>query len=378
MKILFVIGTLQNAGTPTHLLELFRSLDRRRLEIEVCCVQKIGGLVPEVEALGIPVHDLRLPILYHPAFLPRLAGLARHVRRFRPDVVHTYLFLADVFGSLVARLAGAPAVVTSRRMDTSKDLPRRTRAYRAANRWTDRIVTPSEAARQACIRAEGADPAKVVTVPNGVELARIDAAAPAEDVAGGEGPWIGTVGHLNPIKGHRTLVDALPVIRARHPRAQLLLAGEGMLRESLEQRARDLGLSDAVHFLGVRRDVPSVLKRLDLFVQPSHSEGMSNALIEAMAAGRPVVATRVGGNPEVVRDGVDGLLVPPADPEAMGRACADLLADRSRLEAFGREGRRRVEALFTVERMAAGMTEVYMGLVGDARQAQAVGAGGKA
>jgi len=378
MRLLFVIGTLQNAGTPTHLVELLRGLDRQRFSIEVCCLQKVGGLVPEVEALGVPVHDLRLPILYHPAFLPRLAALVRHVRRFRPDVVHTYLFSADVFGSLMARLGGAPAVVTSRRMDTSQDAWRRTRAYRVANLWTDRIVTPSEAARQACLRAERVDPAKVLTVYNGIDLRRIDRAAPATDLPQGRGPWIGTVGHLNPIKGHRTLIEAMPAIRARHPEAQLLLIGGGLLRESLGRRVHEVGLGRAVHFLGVRTDVPSVLKRLDLFVQPSDSEGMSNALLEALAAARPVVATRVGGNPEVVRDGVDGLLVPPADPAAMARACGDLLADRARLEAFGREGRRRAEALFTVERMAARMTEVYLGVAGPPGHAEAVGAGGTA
>ncbi len=165
------------------------------------------------------------------------------------------------------------------------------------------------------------------------------------------------------MKGHSTFVKALPQILSRHPHAQVVIAGDGPLRDELQEQAGALGVAEAVHLLGVRDDVPELLQRLDLFVLPSNSEGLSNALLEAMANRLAVVATSVGGNPEVVDHGVTGLLVPPRDPEAMADACSDLLDNPERLEDMGRRGEERVEEKFTVQRMAVEMGAFYKELV---------------
>jgi glycosyltransferase involved in cell wall biosynthesis len=363
VRILFLTGTLELAGTPVHLFELVRRLDRAEFDVEVCCTRRSGPLLERFEEIGVPVHDLDLPIVYRPSFLPRLARVTAMVRRRRHDLVHASLFVPDVFGTLAARLGGAARVINSRRMMPADEAPRRRTAYRLANRWVDRIVTPSEAVRRSCVQHEKVAPERVVTVPNGIDPRRVRDAEPAADLPAGPGPLLLTAGGINPLKGHDTLVRALPHILSRFPAARVAVAGDGPLREPTAALAERLGVRGALHLLGVRRDVPGLLRRADLFVQPSDSEGMSNAVLEAMAAARAVVATRAGGNPEVVEDGRTGLLVPPRDPEALARACVELLGDAPRRAAMGHEGSARIDRHFTVERMAERMAAFYRDLV---------------
>ena len=365
MRLLMLIGDLGRSGTPVHLYELLRRLDSGRFDIEVCCLDKSGELVPLVEELGIPVHDLKLPIIYKPGFLRGFLRLRKMIRQRPPDLVHTFLFISDTFGAMIARWGGAHRVVTSRRMMVTDDAPRRVALYRMTNRWVDRIVTPSLAARNACIEAEGVAPDRVVTVYNGIDLDRIRSAADCEDFPSGQGPWIGTVGHLKRLKGQQTLINAFSGIREQFPGAGLVIVGDGPHRPALEARAAELG--GGVHFLGARNDVPAVLSRLDLFVLPSDSEGMSNALLEAMGAGCAAVATKVGGNPEVLQHGVQGLLVPPGRPGPMAEACLSLLKDPELRARMGRAGEKRVAERFTVDRMAAQMGDLYESLTNGAR-----------
>jgi glycosyltransferase involved in cell wall biosynthesis len=230
-------------------------------------------------------------------------------------------------------------------------------------RRADLVVANAEAVRDVCIREEACDPARVVVVRNGIDLPRFDAlsALPMQaplPIGEGDVP-VAVIGNLWPVKGHRTLVEAAARLRSVLPRVKFLCAGEGPERPFLEARIAELGLSDRVFLLGHRLDVPALLARVQAACLCSSAEGLSNALMEAMAARLPVVATSVGGNPELVRPGENGSLVPYGDAAALADALAALLADPAPAREKGQRGRARVEADLTLARMAEGHEALY-------------------
>jgi glycosyltransferase involved in cell wall biosynthesis len=275
------------------------------------------------------------------------------------------MFHANLPGRVLGRLAGVPIIITSRRNENIGGAMRE-----RFNRWTahldDRVVAVCELARQAEIERAGVAFEHVVTIYNGVDVtqfpvASVQATAQARRAIGMpfKVPLVGSVGRLHPQKGFSDLLTAFVQVRQRIPSAQLFVAGDGELREGLEAQARSLGMAEAVTFTGVRADVPKILAALDLFVLPSLWEGMPNAVLEAMAAGLPVVATAVGGTPEVVMDGVTGLLVPPQDPSALAQAIERLLRDPDLRRTMGRAGRRRVEQHFDVRETVRQVEDLY-------------------
>jgi glycosyltransferase involved in cell wall biosynthesis len=209
-------------------------------------------------------------------------------------------------------------------------------------------------------------PEQFVTIPSGVDLAEARRAAPARaEIRRSLGlsprtPLLGIISRLVPIKGITHLISAMPDILRRFPDTHLAVAGDGEERTVLEQQARDSGIAPHVHFLGFRADVAAVTAALDVFVLPSLNEGLGKVLVLAMALGVPVVATRVGGIPEVVKDGQQGLLVPPANPAALAGAITAILGDRERASGMGGAGRIRAES-FSVEVMLGRHLQLYRG-----------------
>jgi glycosyltransferase involved in cell wall biosynthesis len=230
-------------------------------------------------------------------------------------------------------------------------------------RMATRIIAISEAVKARLKRWPRAH-GRCIVVPNGLDLAAFVAAKEQAVVRGslGIGPEervIGLVGRLVPFKGHRYLIQAFADVRLRHPSARLLVVGDGPERDKLEQQVGDMGLKGAVHFTGHRCDVPDMLSIMEIFVLPSLGEHFGRVLLEAMALEKPVVGTRAGGVPEVVEDGVTGVLVPPANPEALAEGIIRLLDDPAQARAMGRAGRRRVETHFNLRRHAELVEEVY-------------------
>ncbi|MCS6861161.1 MAG: glycosyltransferase, partial [Abditibacteriales bacterium] len=227
----------------------------------------------------------------------------------------------------------------------------------------------------------GIPPERITVIYNGVDLDRFETCARrrvgvGDHDASGEGECrpslpessttasratfhVGCVGTLRPVKGHRYLIEAIAAVREKVPHVHLSLVGDGPARGELDDLRQRLGLNGCVSLLGMRDDVDALLKQFDVFVLPSLSEGISNALLEAMAAGLPVVATDVGGNPEVVQHGVTGLLVPPQDSRALAEALWQLLTDADGRCAMGRKGRERVETYFSLSAMAQRYGEIY-------------------
>lgn len=367
-RVLFVIGTLEVGGAEVQLTRLATHLDASRFEAEICCLSDGGPLAREAEAHGVPVHVLGLrslnPLREPLEVLSRLADLLRLLRRRRPDVVHGFLFWGYVLGALAGRLTGAPVVVSSRRSlgDFKKGRPLFRAIEQVANRCSDLLVANSEAVRDDVIRTEGADPARVLVVPNGLRLPEPDARARArarQSLGLGEPDLaVAVIANLIHYKGHRYFVEAWARVVARHRGARAFLLGEGPMRPAIEEQVRQLGLGDAIVLLGRVENARDLLPAFDLYVQPSLEEGFSNAILEAMASGLPVVATDVGGNREAVRDGVTGRLVPAADVRRLALAVAELLEDAEARRLMGAAGRKGA-GRYSVERMVAAYETIY-------------------
>ncbi len=311
-------------------------------------------LAARARSEGLEVVSLPSRRPWRPFALMRIAGWLR--RHDRP-VLHAHTSPTLDAAPLLRLLAPLAGVVYTRR--TSYSI-RPARKYRTA---AERYVAVARSVADQLVAA-GADPGRVTVVPSAIDLSAIDA-APETDPLGlvGGGPTVGCVGALAPEKGHAILLEAWRHVVAAVPDARLVLVGDGCERRRLEELVRNLPPA-SVRFAGFRDDVASCLKSFDLVVLPSLAEGVGGAAIEAMACGRAVVASRAGGLPEVITDGVTGLLVPPRDSTALARAIVELLGDVQRRTAMGEAGRARTEAEFTVDRMIASYVAVYRELSG--------------
>lgn len=363
-------------GAQSHLLEVLRLLNRRRFSPFLCCLATNRGdsphLLKRVRELGVPILDAGVRNAPHSLIRPhtflQMARVARILRHRGVKVVHSYLFHANWFGTLTARFARVPVVIASRR---NVDVYTRTEdrlACRVVNRLADRVTAVAGAVRDHVHQTEGCPLEKIVVIPNGVEANRFQWTASDQtkkEVLGSssEEIAIGTIARLVWYKGLEDLLKAATLIIGRYPLVRFFVVGDGPLRQPLEEKARALGLNGTVRFLGAVPNASSLLPHFDVVVLPSLWEGMSNSLLEAMAAGKPVVATDVGGSSEVVIDGKTGFLVPPKAPEALADAVLHLLADPEMARNLGEAGRIRVKSEFTSEIMVARLEELYDSLL---------------
>jgi glycosyltransferase involved in cell wall biosynthesis len=327
-------------------------------------------VVPELRRDISPVHDARA-----------LARLWRLMRDGAFDVVHTHSTKAGVIGRVASRLAGVPVVVhTVHGMPFHEfNGPLTNRSYklaeRLAGRVSDCLICVSEKDRALAIEERIVPPARVVTIPPGIDLARYrPGPRPGVREALGlppDGPVVGMIARLDAQKAPEDFLLAAASVLARVPDATFVLVGDGDLRARLAALAQARGLGSRFVLAGARSDVPDVLAVLDVFVLPSLWEGLPLAILEAMAMARPVVATRIPGTVEIVRDEVTGLLVPPRQPPQLAEAILSLLADTGRARAMGEEGRRRIQDGYDARSMTARIQALYLQLLGRANGAGA-------
>jgi L-malate glycosyltransferase len=362
--VLHVVDCLNVGGTERQMFELLRRLDRARFTPLVACFKAKGELLPSLCALGIrPVEFALGGSLARPRTALQIARMARLCRVNNVRIVHAHDFYSNLVGVSAARLAGA-RVIASRRDLGHWLSPLQRRALKLALWAADRVIANAAAVAELVLTRELRDGRKLHVVPNGIDLAAFDARTqrephPALPDAGGRARVVMVASMHLPDKGHGDLIEAAAQLKARGLSAQWLIVSDGALRASHEAHARARGLDGDVVFLGRRADVPAILARADLVVHPSWAEGFPNAVLEAMSAARPVVATRVGGCPELVVDGENGLLVEPRRPDALAAAIARVLGDPARGAELGRRARARVEAEYSLERMSRAVEDIY-------------------
>jgi glycosyltransferase involved in cell wall biosynthesis len=358
-RILFIVPTLDRGGAEKQLYLLATRLPRPEFDVAVCALTRGGPFESDLRAAGVPVHVVGKRLKVDPVAAWRLHRL---IRRGGYDIVHTWLFAANSYGRWLARRAGVPIVVASERCaDHWKGS-----AELIIDRWlarrTDCIVVNSQAVAGFYERA-GIAREKLCVIPNGIALDAppvVDRAAVLAELGiPSSAPVMGFVGRLWPQKRVQDFIWAADIIKNVKPDVYSLIVGDGPLRERLHQYAADVQMLDRVKFLGDRPDVPRLLCVMDFLVLPSEFEGMPNVVLEAMWAGRPVVATRIPGTDEVVQDGETGLLVPVGDRAELARRCNQLLEDPTLRERMGTAGRRRVAAEFGVDRMVQAHAELY-------------------
>lgn len=362
--VLHVVDCLNVGGTERQMFELLRRLDKTRFRPLVATFKTGGELLPSLRGLGItPIVFPLKGSLTQPNTLFQIARMALLCRRENVRIVHAHDFYSNVVGTSAAAL-GRVRAIASRRDLAHWLSPTQRRALLVALKLADCVVANAQAVGALASTAESVPADKLRVIPNGIDVERFDAlAARAPDPALPDAhglPRVAMVASMHlPDKGHADLLAAAKQLEDRGVKAQYLFVSDGVLRPALEQRALELGLVDRVHFLGRRADVASILSRVDLVVLPSWAEGFPNVVLEAMCASRPVLATNVGGIPEVLVDGVTGHLLEPRRPDLLADALAVLLAHPERLREMGRAGRRRVEETFSLDRMTDAVESIY-------------------
>ncbi len=377
IKIVRVIARLNVGGAAIHVVLLHTRLNPARFESVLVSGSENPG---EGSMLGLAVsHGV------HPVMIPEMVGDARFTLRDlraliklyrllrveRPDIVDTHTAKAGFLGRLAARLAGVPVVVHTYHGHLLHGYYNPVTAWllrlmeRALGRWTDCIIAVSDQVKRDLIAYHVAPREKIAVMHLGFDL------QPFLDCPAHRGHFrrelgltngarlVGIVGRIFPIKNHRLFIDAASHVAARDPSARFVIVGDGVLRPAVEERARELGLADRVIFTGWRHDLPLIYADLDILVVSSNNEGTPVSVIEAMAAGRPVVGTRVGGLPDLIVHGQNGYLVDPQDADGLAEAILRLLNDQDTAHRMGRAGREAARQRFTIDRLASGMEQLY-------------------
>lgn len=357
--ILQIIGGGETGGSKSQLLALIGRLQENYRVKLVCLLE--GPVAQEARKLGYDVQVFPMKAIFD---LRAIFWLKAFITREAIDLVHTHGVRANFCGRLAARWAGK-AIVTTVHSSTKHDYVDSVKRYfyttfdNLTLAMAHRLIAVSGALAQE-LHQRGAAQDKVIIIPNGIELALFDSIyRQAEQPLAGTDAIVGTVGRLVGVKDQKTFLAAAAIVLEACPKTKFYLVGDGPLREALELQAKELNLTEHVVFTGYRRDIPELMAKLDIFVLSSLMEGLPITLLEAMALGRPVVVTQVGGMPEVVKDGQTGYLVPTEAPLLMAEAILKILTNPGLGAAMGESGRREAEENYTFEHMADRYSQQY-------------------
>ena len=372
IKILHIVG-LAHGGVGHHLHSLLDGCDPHRFESTVAMAVDHSALRPDFEKLG--VRTIPLQLNHYGGLKANVAAFRQLAKLFKQeqfDVVQTHTSVAGAVGRIAAKTYTRTPVVHMIHAFAGHPyrsfMFRKTAALieRRLDRWTDYYIAGTRAMVERGVSQRIFKASKAVLIPNGIDLDQFDAnfdraAEQQRPTSDGVHPTVtvGFLGRLEQQKGVPYLVRAAAMVRQQNPHVRFRLAGDGKLRPELERLAAELQVSDVIEFVGWQRDAAAFLKQIDILAMPSLWEAFGLSAAEGMAAGKPVVASRVEGLPEVVEDGRTGILVPPTDHEALARAIIDLAADPDRRMVLGRQGRKRVEERFTLTRMISQHEELY-------------------
>ncbi|MBI5506848.1 MAG: glycosyltransferase [Deltaproteobacteria bacterium] len=371
-RIAYVIASMITGGTQTHLLQVLRFLDRSRFAPSLFVLRDAGNLLGQARSLDLPVRTFGMSgTLRDPRDLRGLASMTTALRELRPQLVHGYLLRGNFYAAVAGRLAAVPAVVTSKRGLHRPSGAAERLAVRVSNSLSHAVTGNSQQVLRFTREVEGKIRAPLVMIPSGIDAARFDPQAVGVEAGRrlraelgiGNAPLVGTAITFRPKKGFRLLFEAMAELLKSVPDAHLAVAGESEMAPEPAALVEQLGLAARVHLLGRRADMPAVLSALDVFVLPSQSEGMSNAVLEAMAMQLPVVATAVGGTPEVIEEGRSGFLTEARDAVSMAARVAALLRDPQLRVGVGACARERILATYCAPAMVRQMEELYARLL---------------
>ena len=375
VTVAFVIDNMRLGGTELNAVRTAERLDRDRFDLRMFCLNADGPLAERYRAMGVPVVEMPVRSLYGLSMLRTGLRFAREMRRQGVQIVHAHDMYSNIFASIWGRVARVPVVITSRRWWHTCPNRKLRAGNRVAFRLSDAVLANSAAVARSVHEEAGVRPSAVWTVPNFADDDAFDPLTPAERAlvrrgwrVAGETLVIGCVARLDPLKDHATLLRAVAALGEAGRCAHLVLIGDGETRGALEQLAGDLGIGDRVTFVGEVRDGQNHHRAFDISVLTSLSEGFPNTLVEAMAAGRPVVATAVGGSVDAVVDGETGLLVPPSAPPELSAALARLLDDADARARMGRAGLERARRLYDARRTVGTLEEMYERLLAGGAQ----------
>lgn len=366
-RVLFVVDTLNLGGTETQTVQVAEQLHATGFHVTVACLHSDGALTERLEQAGIRVvRYVTQGTLLSYRGAKQLLRLAWFMHRGKFDVVHAHDLWANLMGVPAARLAGVPIVLSSQR-----DLahlwwytPARTWVIRLIHRLATRVIANSEAVRNYVVTQFRIPPECVSVLHNAVDFGRFARARGNFErlfpEITTENKLVAVVANMHSaVKGHRDLIEAAQLICHAIPSVKFVLVGEGEQRCKIQEEVTSLDLDDNFLFLGSRQDIPELLSCCDLSVLPSRAEGFPNAVLESMAAGLAVVATRVGGTTEMIEDGVSGVLVPPQDPQALAEAILRLLRDPQLARRLARAGQEQVRKRYSFDRLLLQLQEIY-------------------
>jgi glycosyltransferase involved in cell wall biosynthesis len=381
VRLLKVVPTLMSGGTEGQVMNLCRSLDPGQFSLELACLRRIGPYVQEVAAQRIPLTEYRIASFRSAGTFVQQSKFVRHLSRHGTQIVHAYNFYGNVFAIPPARLARVPVVIASIRDLGLYLTPMQKRVQRYVCRLADCVLVNADAVKRWLVE-DGYDAAKILVIRNGVDLGRFSRPPEPDRIRGEFGvprrvPLVAVVSRLNRLKGLEQFLETAAVVSSRFPEARFLVVGETpphdpTYLDDLKTLARDLGIGSRVIFTGLRADVPAFLASVDVAVMPSLNEALSNALLEAMAAGAPVVATRVGGTAEALVDGETGLLVAPDDVVSLAAAVVRLLEAPALAAQLGRAARQMIADRFSIARMAADTERLYHELLTHTRDRRSI------
>lgn len=369
-KVFFLVDSFNIGGTETQAVELALRMTQIGHNVTLGCLRREGPLLERVDGSEVTVRE------FHPAGgidsvggIYQLLRLSWFLRREKFEVVHTHDLWSNLLGVPAARMAGVPVIVSSRRDLSNFDW------YRGSRRkWLRRIQNLSGAVlanalsiREALVVEDGFAPEKVRVIYNGIDIAKFQHNPSARErlfPGTGECKLVVLVGNMHTdVKGHPWLIDCAPAVLKEFPEVRFVFAGDGERKVDFEQQIAKLSVESKFVFMGRRQDIPEILACCDIGVLPSRAEGMSNALLEYMAAQLPVIASRVGGNPELVEDGITGLLVPPENADALADAVLKLLRDPQLARRVALNGHEFVTQNFSFERLARDVDAMYSELL---------------
>jgi glycosyltransferase involved in cell wall biosynthesis len=359
LRICYLIDELATAGTETQLLALLRGVDREKVRPYLCLLRGDSPLSRALEPDDVPVLRLGVQSLLSPRSVVRAGRFLRFLRRERIHVVQAYFPDSSYFGVPLAWLAGVPHRLRTRNNSGHWTTPLHRLLGRCLNWLTTGTLANCQAARESLVRDEQPDPASVYVLENGVDLKRFELISVYQRNEAKQPLRIGTVANLRAVKGIDVLVEAAALLAKRNAISAVEIVGEGVERAALQSQIDAAGLSARIQLRGRCDDVPGFLSRFDVAVLCSRSEGMPNAVLEYMAAGRPIVATRVGAVPELIEDGVHGLLVPPNDAAALADAIGRFGSDPALAASCAAAARRRVNERYSRAAMLRRFEEFY-------------------